>query len=1044
MLVIVKNLIYHHVVIWIMLQLLFCVPLPTRANQSVTNSKDYLLVLNSYTSDAAWSNALITPLQQRVSAIAELDFYVEHMNMLMIDDSTKLTDYKKSFFEQYSYPPKALVMLGSSSCLLIKEIKQRWGDIPIILCSELDYLSPDGSYIEKHAVLEAEKVPFASLAEKYNLTMLQTKNYLKESIDLMKKMIPGMKSLIFIGDGRYINQELDSDLRSLLEKMYPNLDYKFLSAQHLATDSLLQQLNELDTNTIGVLFSSWFVRRTFAGSDMLMANSFQIISNTEVPIFTLGNANMQSSRMVGGYFYQQASFNTQLLDVLERVLAGTAPRDIPFYVPEGFPLFDYSSLLQKGLSVDLCPSNTIYLNRPQSFWEKYRFFLIGGVILLLTLFIYLYQRNRINSLKVLREAERKEFETSAELATLFENMPVSYSKEQLVRDENGEIVDAIIYKVNRHYYTTMNREKDILGKKLSECAGEDLSIFVHFFRLMDKEKKMISFTYFQKHTNSYINIVLAFSVQPDHVDIFGMDSTELHMAQMQLNSINHKLAMALDVANITPWKWNLREHTILCDVNRPIELSNEYENISEEQLSVPEAQYFSKICKEDRLRVRQAYLDLIEGKCNKVREEYRVISHGVEGLQIDWVEAQAAVDSRDENGDPLSLVGSSLVITQRKKMEENLVDAKNKAEESNRLKSAFLANMSHEIRTPLNAIVGFSSLLPSVVGSTEQKEYVNIIENNNELLLQLIGDILDLSKIEAGTMDFVYTEFELNALMRELEKSLRLKINHKEVTLDFEQTLPECYIRLERNRLSQLVINIITNAIKFTAKGYIKFGYKVKGKMLYFYVEDTGTGIPKEKQEEIFGRFVKLDSFAQGTGLGLSICKTIIENMHGDIGLESEVGKGTKFWFTLPYEPVKKVEKAEKEKQVKESAKSLTILIAEDNDSNYKLFDTILKDDYRLLHAWNGKEAIEMFQIESPDIVLMDINMPVMNGYEAILEIRKIAPLTPVIAITAFAYAADEQRVLNNGFDGYMSKPIQAKKLKAQLTAVIQSRLILL
>lgn len=1044
MLLILKKNICHNVVLWLMFQILTCIPSYVFANQNITFTKDYLLVLNSYTSDAAWSNALITPLQQQVSAIAELDFYVEHMNMLMIDDSTKLAGYKKDFFEQYSYSPKVIVMLGSSTCLLIREIKEHWGDIPIILCSELEYLSPDDAYIRKYPISEVEKIPFSSLTKEYNLTMLQTKNFLNENISLMKKMVPEMKSLIFIGDGRYINQQLDFDLRSLLKKTYPHLEYKFLSAQNLVTDSLLQQLNEVDVNTTGVLFSSWFSRRTFAGNDMLMANSFQIISNAVVPIFTLGGANMQASRMIGGYFYQQSSFNEHLLDALNRVLAGTAPRDIPFYVPQGYSIFDYASLLQKGISVDLCPSNSIFLNRPQSFWEKYRFFLIGGAILLLGCFVYLYQRNRIKVLNALREAERKEFEASAELATLFESMPVSYSKEKLVRDENGEIVDAIIHKVNHHYYTTMNREKDIIGKKLSECAGEDLSIFVHFFRMMDKEKKMISFTYFQKHSNSYINIVLAFSVQPDHIDVFGMDSTELHIAQMQLNSINHKLAMALDVANITPWKWNLRERTILCDVNRPIELSNEYESISEEQLSVPEAQYFSKIIKEDRQRVRQAYLDLIEGKCNKIREEYRVVSHGPDGTQIDWVEAQAAIDSRDENGEPLSLIGSSLVITQRKKMEENLIDAKNKAEESNKLKSAFLANMSHEIRTPLNAIVGFSSLLPTVEEAAEQKEYVHIIENNNELLLQLIGDILDLSKIEAGTMEFVYTEFELNALMRELEKSLRMKVIRDEVTLNFEQALPECYIRSEKNRLSQLIINMVTNAIKFTEQGTIKFGYERRGKMLYFYIEDTGSGIPKDKQDEVFGRFVKLNSFAQGTGLGLSICKTIVETMQGEIGLESEVDKGTKFWFTLPYEPVQKVEKIEKEKQVKESTKSLTILIAEDNDSNYKLFDTILKDEYRLLHAWNGKEAIEMFQSEAPDIVLMDINMPVMNGYEAIQELRRIAPLTPVIAITAFAYAADEQRVLSNGFDGYMSKPIQAKKLKAQLTAIIQSRLILL
>lgn len=1041
----IKRFTRYNIVLRSALLLMLCIPSITLANLSIPVTKDYLLILNSYTSDAAWSNAIISPLQQQLSANASLDFYVEHMNMLMIDDSIKLSEFKKNIFNQYTHPPKMVIMLGTSSCLLLDDLKEHWGDIPLILCSELSYMSPFEAYIYKYPISKDNQVPLTNFAEQYNLTMLQTPNYLQENITLMNKMIPGMNSLLFIGDGRYINQQLNYDLRALLQNTYPNLKYEFLSAQNIPIDSLLLKLSSIDKNTTGVLFSSWFSRHTFAGNDILNANSFQIISNASVPIFTLGSVNMPNSRMIGGYFYDENIFNKQLLKVVKEVLSGTSPREIPFYLPEGHPVFDYVSLLQKEMPINLCPPNTIFLNRPETFLEKYRLFLIGGSVLLIILLVYFYQYSRIKSLRALRKAQQKEIEANVELATLFENMPISYSKEQLIRDENREIIDAVIFKVNRHYFDIMNRKEEMVGKRLSECVcEEDLAIFIHFFRLMDKEKKMISFTYYQKFSNAYINIVLAFSMQPDHVDIFGMDSTELHMAQIKLDTINHKLAMALDVANITPWKWDLEKHTILCDVNRPIELSNDYESFSEEQLSVPETQYFSKIHKEDRQRVMQAYHNLIEGKCTKVREEYRVISHTDKGMQLDWVEAQAVIDSRDENGTPLSLIGSSLVITQRKNMEENLLDAKNKAEESNKLKSAFLANMSHEIRTPLNAIVGFSSLLPTVVESTEQKEYVNIIESNNTLLLQLIGDILDLSKIEAGTMEFVYTEFDLNNLMHELNNSLQLKLTNNEVKLILELGSPKCYIRSEKNRLSQLIINMITNAIKFTEKGHIRFGYEIRGKMLYFFFEDTGTGIPADKKNEIFGRFVKLNNFAQGTGLGLSICKTIIETMKGEIDVESEVGKGSKFWFTLPYEPTQEKEKEEKEKQIKEGVKTLTILIAEDNNSNYKLFNTILKDEYHLLHAWNGKEAIEMFQKDSPDIVIMDLNMPVMNGYEAVQEIRKIAPLTPVIAITAFAYAADEQRVMSNGFDGYMTKPIQAKKLKEQLTNVIKSRIILL
>ena len=209
---------------------------------------------------------------------------------------------------------------------------------------------------------------------------------------------------------------------------------------------------------------------------------------------------------------------------------------------------------------------------------------------------------------------------------------------------------------------------------------------------------------------------------------------------------------------------------------------------------------------------------------------------------------------------------------------------------------------------------------------------------------------------------------------------------------------------------------------------------------------DTGCGIPQDKLDSIFGRFVKLNSFAQGTGLGLSICRTLINHMGGKIGVESEEGKGSTFWFTLPYKQIEAIEKApQKEIQSITIAKDkLIILIAEDNESNYKLFESILKYDYHLIHAWDGQEAVNMFKEYDPQIVLMDINMPVMDGYEATKEIRKYSAKVPIIAITAFAYASDEQRVMASGVDGYMPKPINARLLKAQLMDIMQKRIILL
>ena len=1020
------------------------------AQKDAIDGKSFILCINSYTESSPWSSRLISNVTEFVQKDPGVTLYVEHLNMLLVENDSILEEAKRNLFDKYEgRSPRMLLLLGNPALLLRDEYRKVWGDIPIVLCAQEDYLDSYEAYIHRRPSTPEERTPLSYLVDPYNLVYLYADLYIPENIRLMKQMIPGMKEFIFIGDGRKVNQDNSALIEQELNTKYPDIKYKFWSAENMTTNQLLDSLYFVDTKTTGVLFASWFYKYAFAGTSMLATNSHKLIAATSVPIFSLSMVNIASGKegMLGGYTYNQDRYDAALIQTISDVLKDKQARHIPCYIPtDGAPVINYEILVRDGLSLSTCPANTRFLNKPPTFWEHYRYFILGTLfsILLITL-LFLY---RIRNLNALKKAQQNEIDAMATYKMLVNNMPILYMQEELVTDKNGNPIELIYRNVNSEFEKHFYRKEEVIGRKGSEIFPESMPEFLHFTKMALTEKRAITFPYYFKAIDTFYDVVLKGTHQGNMIDIFCLDSTELHKAQQKLSATNSKLAMALDVANIVPWKWDLKSKTILCDINRPIELSTDEQEVEDSQLSVPDSQYFSKIFKEDRERVKQAYRDLIEGRAEKVKEEYRIVNVQKNNLhKVEWVEAQAAVEARDEDGKPLTLVGSSLVITNRKKMEQELTTAKDLAEESNRLKSAFLANMSHEIRTPLNAIVGFSGILASTEEEEEKQEYVSIIENNNTLLLQLISDILDLSKIEAGTLELNYSNIELNELMRELERGFLLRVKTDAVKLEFVEPAGPCMAYTEKNRLSQLMINLVTNAIKFTEKGSIRFGYEMRENELYFYVTDTGCGIPKDKQQNIFGRFVKLNSFAQGTGLGLSICKTLMDHMGGRIGVESEEGKGSTFWFTLPYKPAVKEDKKQMPKDIQPVSierNKLTILVAEDNASNYKLFESILKYDYHLIHAWDGMEAVEMFRKHNPQIVLMDINMPVMNGYEAAREIRKYSAKIPIIAVTAFAYASDEQKVMESGFDGYMPKPINAKLLKAQLVDIMQKRIILL
>ena len=604
--------------------------------------------------------------------------------------------------------------------------------------------------------------------------------------------------------------------------------------------------------------------------------------------------------LIGGYFWTDSEIKKHLLPVIKSRLDGATHPHTVETTAMGTPpsVINYADYVESGLLLGLCPDDTVFGMKPPTFFERNKYYLALFFSLMALAVIYVIWLRR-----ALHERSRR-LEIMRSYSSLVENMPVLYARVELIFDPGARIIDYVYREVNPTFEKYILPKEKILGKKYSELNPDYSPELPDRYSELN-DNRQITFQYYLEKTKTHLTVISIHSKTKGCVDVFGVDNTELVLTQQMLKSTNHKLSAALDAADMTPWKWDLQTGLLSCNVSHDLYVTEEEVTHDGNLIIVPTSACFAKICDEDRERVRDAFERLANGETQKMREEYRVGRQWLPSpQQNEWVEVRAAVDERDANGKPLSLIGTSMTVTQRKEMEEALVQAKVKAEEANTLKSSFLANISHEIRTPLNAIVGFSSLLVSAERgiSEEKQEYINIIENNNTLLLQLISDVLDLSKIEAGTMEFDYAPVDVHGLFIELEDTFRLRNKKSGICICYHRRTTECVVKADRNRLVQVMMNLMNNAVKFTGEGSIEFGFDVREDgFLHFYVTDTGCGIPEERLEEIFGNFVKLNSFVQGTGLGLTICRAIVERMGGKIGAVSRLGHGSTFWFTLPY-----------------------------------------------------------------------------------------------------------------------------------------------
>ncbi|WP_457618431.1 PAS domain-containing protein [Lutibacter sp.] len=449
----------------------------------------------------------------------------------------------------------------------------------------------------------------------------------------------------------------------------------------------------------------------------------------------------------------------------------------------------------------------------------------------------------------------------------------------------------------------------------------------------------------------------------------------------------------------------------------------------------------SLINKLDRERVAKIFLQKV-----KLKESWKDLelrwSHKDGGYR--YLES-SAIPILNKEGELLGFRGVNRDITKRKEAQKKLNKALIRAKESDKLKSIFLASMSHEIRTPMNSIIGFSEfLLESNLPENKRKDYAEIIITNSKQLLAIVNDILDFSKIEAGVVQLNYQRVNLNKILNDLfifYKPIAIE-NNLMLTCKLGLENTKSVINIDSTKLNQVLTNLLSNAIKFTKEGEVEFGYKLIKNNLQFYVKDTGEGIDEKLKNKIFDRFFQgnLDLVKQhaGTGLGLAISKNFVELFNGKIWFTSNE-KGTTFYFTIPYTKNKlpltpsvfTTKKEQINREINEKTKETTILVAEDEEYNMMYINVLFSSTkFKIIEANNGKQAVEMFKKHPEvDLVLMDIQMPIVNGNEAMKEIKKMKPSIPVIALSAFAMESDKEKALIKGFDFYISKPIDKKLL---------------
>ena len=856
---------------------------------------------------------------------------------------------------------------------------------------------------------------------KPNVSRIVTTIPIEENIRLGLELFPKTKDILFIFDDSDYGANEEIFARKAAKKFEGIVNMTYLSKKGITYPEFMNRITSFPLNSF-IILSTWLVDSK--GNYRSSGNFFPFISRiNNIPVFGIQNLSLGSG-IIGGYSISSWDQGYKAAEISQKILSN--PGFVVNDTLRDFKLlFDFNQLKRWNIPSEDLPKNAKFINKPPSFFEDFKTevqFLMAFIVLLFTSLlvfsVYHFRYRMLNQelLKSNRESAQRQNLLKNTLSVMNEGV-ITFDHNLNIIDANKTAVDLSEHisipsgrKFKEMFYTFGQNDENSIESLLKQSLETKSTVALKDFTRIDyneRESKFISGDISPIIENGIV--------------------TQLVLVMRDVTEFNKKqryLSLALESAKSFIWFYNA--------VTKQFSISENFENIfgSKRNRFSSHLQFLEIVHPDDRKRLSVAFENMLAQKIKRITVEYRLSVNGDDNWQ--WWERRGIIYS--DAGSPNDIrffYGMDINIDSLKLRENDILEAKLRAEESDRLKSAFLSNMSHEIRTPLNGIVGFAALLSDTGYSDEErKEFTRIINTNSKILMTLIGDILDLSRIESDSMIFEFSTFDICQQIREAIEINRLSLAEG-VELVSDLPNDSLTVTADPQRNTQLLNNLINNAIKFTTKGKIVVGYKDNDTYIEVFVKDTGKGIKEELHAKIFDRFYKADEHIFGTGLGLSICKAIAQKFGGEIRLESKPGVGSTFFYTIPKAINSNVNsEAKEELPVAESGETKkTVLVAEDLDSNFMLIEIILSKKYSVIRANNGQEAISLYLEQKPDLIFMDIKMPIMDGLEATRELRKISTSIPIIALTANAFESDQIEAKEAGCNEVITKPVKSSLL---------------